>query len=668
MRQNRNKAEVLGVEAGTGGRARRLLKRTWVRVGLVCCLMALVAGGFAVHAVIPAHANIKNQTQALTAEYGANDGAVQTAVKNALWPQKQDNWCAVSTISAVAYYTGHAVSQASIGGFLYSNSQSESEWGSAYASGGGFLADIARDGGTDPRSIAAGLAHATGGHYHEIVGFRGAWNATEHLAADLERSRQPISVTIAHGLHSILVSDVYATGDPTSNPYSITALVAWDPGVGSQWGSYLQTQRQVISIHDWLTNSDFWGAPYNANYYGSIPYDPDPSVPSNPAGYYDHNPGAGLYADLWIGHYVYLRPDAIGDPSNGVNADWAFDQNDNLIKGINGEVPSGYTGPTIPQVNKITMSDETPTAPALWSKAEYSAVSGGPNAVLAWIGTDSARHLNVSESSGNGMSYGNKRTLNGLNGTTNETSNDSPSVLVVPNTDTVVLGWRGTDSAGHLNVMYDVYGTNGGERKLTLPETSPYPPSIAYFNNQLWIAWTGSDNGHSLNVAAITDQNGQLAEGTKTTLWSYHGGTSPKLVPDTTDNQLLLSWQNNSANLGLRWLEFARSADGATWTFGAQTAQTSIATPDMLVVNQPPAGMQPYYWSWTGTDSSGFMNIMQTAALSNWAVRPITFGDTTATTPVLGYAGGYNGHANELLLLWTGTDRAHHMNIATIAV
>lgn len=623
---------------------------------LVCCMVALIAGAIAAHVVMPASASTQYQPQGTPTtsgtEYGADDAAVGQAVKAAGWPQSENNWCGIANISAIAQYLNDNVSQATMANYLHSTS-SESEWGTPSQIGGlpPFVADIARDGGTDPRSIATGLANATGGHYHVVVGYRGAWNATQHLAADIERSKQPISVTIAHGLHSVLISDVYATGDPTTDPSSITGLVAWDPGVGSPWGGYLQTQRQVISLQDWLTNADFWGEPYDANYYGSIPYDPDPAI-----GPYTYDPQNGDYADLWIGHYVYMRPDAAGDPSNSVNADWAFDQNDHLIKGINGEVPSGYTGPTIPQVNKITMSDASITAPALWSEAEYAAASGGPKAVLAWTGTDSAHHLNVSESS-DGMTYSNKITPN-------ETTSMSPTVLVVPNTTTVVLGWRGTDSAGHLNVLYDVYGA---KLKFTLNETSPYPPSIAYFNNQLWIAWTGADSGHSMNVAAITIQNGHLSEGKKTTLWSNHSGAGPTLVPDVADSQLLLTWQNYS-NYGPRWLEFAQSPDGSAWTLGTQSSQTSIATPDLMVINNAPSGMTPYFWSWTGTDRSGMMNIMQTSSLSNWSVPATTFSDTTATTPVIGYVGGYNGHTHEILLLWTGLDAAHHMNVAALAV
>ena len=39
--------------------------------------------------------------------------------------------------------------------------------------------------------------------------------------------------------------------------------------------------------------------------------------------------------------------------------------------------------------------------------------------------------------------------------------------------------------------------------KVTLPETSPFAPAVAEFGGRLYIAWTGTDPQHHLNVTYL---------------------------------------------------------------------------------------------------------------------------------------------------------------------
>lgn len=303
--------------------------------------------------------------------YGAGMARMQAAVNAAGWPQQVYNWCGVSTLAAIADYRGASVSQVGAAGYLNS-SAATSVWGtpSFIYPGPGFTADIARDAGTDPRSLAAGLAGLTGGRYHALVDHWGAWDATIRLAADLEYSGQPITVFVDHGQHSVVVSQVYANGDPVRDPGSIFALEVWDPGYGSAFDAQIQnSQAAVVGIGAWLSWGVYWGEPYEEN----SGWDPDPAV-----GPYTYNPSQGEYQHLWIGNWVYIQP---GGPA-GVSADWSVDQQDLVIPGQHGELPPGYVLPTPTPIPGVRIARTAPTIipPPATPIQRRANVSGPPDA------------------------------------------------------------------------------------------------------------------------------------------------------------------------------------------------------------------------------------------------------------------------------------------------
>ena len=113
---------------------------------------------------------------------------ISAAITEAGWPQQGSNWCGVATVAAIADYIAPQ-SQVSQQGVIdaLNNPANASEWGYPTQSGWGpyVPTDIARDFGTDPRSLAEGLTLATGIQYHVIVDTNGAWNTTIHIVDDL---------------------------------------------------------------------------------------------------------------------------------------------------------------------------------------------------------------------------------------------------------------------------------------------------------------------------------------------------------------------------------------------------------------------------------------------------------------------------------------------------
>ncbi len=278
---------------------------------------------------------------------------VSGAASAAAWPQKYSNWCGIATVALVANYLGNPISQSAIYNML-NNQQNESMWGYPLPSssywGPYIAADISGDFGTDPRSLAEGMTLATGRLYHVKVGLSGAWDTTIHIVDDLLASRQPISIIVDHGMHSVIVSGVEATGDPVANPNSITAIHVWDPGGGVNNVGIQPAMEVVVPISQWLSGTISWSGssyfkfPYAANVYQGKALDPDPAV--GPYAYV-----SSQVNHLWIGHYVYISPLASSDSAN-LSSDWELNQSGTLIAGLPGgtwpNLPDGYTGASVP--------------------------------------------------------------------------------------------------------------------------------------------------------------------------------------------------------------------------------------------------------------------------------------------------------------------------------
>lgn len=637
--------------AGRPARNRRVVLRGWA-LG-VLTLMIAVAGVFAGVQVIGT-TYAQTASAALTQTYyGANNDRVQAA-RDAVGLQQNANWCVPAAIGWIAYYRGQqTITQTQVANYLNSDA-AVSPWGTpskdARSGGPAFRADIARDSGADPRAHAAGLSGVTQTPYRQVVGMRGARNATDRLIADVVRSREPIAVIVDHGLHTVMVSGVNATGDPITNPGSVVSLVVWDPGNPASSSNLQPSPKMTISINTWLSDNRYWGRPYDANAYLGYPIDPDPAVGPYT---YDPSPAANDFAHLWIGRYVYIRPEPKGSMTSGVSPDWPVDQDGKLIKGWRGEMPAGYTGPTTLITNKLVLADSSIDAPALWSRADEAPEStGGPASVLAWVGTDSAHHLNVSTSA-DGIRFSNKVVLR-------ETSTLRPAIVVVPDggVSVVAIAWIGLDQKRSINVLYDVYQAKyPAPLKITLSETSPYTPALTVFNGQLWLSWTGTDSAHTLNVRAM-GPNGQTP-GAKATLSGRTSTASPRLVSDSANNQLLLAWKDAAT----RRLSLAQSPDGLTWSAPAPTAQTSNVAPALVAINTPPDGMAAYQWAWVGTNSGRSLNVMQGSTLTSWQ-GALTLSESSPYGPALGYI----GQAHTVILMWTGTDSGRHMNLAIVPV
>lgn len=313
------------------------------------------------------------------------------------------------------------------------------------------------------------------------------------------------------------------------------------------------------------------------------------------------------------------------------------------------------------EASKVTLPDTSFDGPALWTQRGPSAPVG-PAGVLAWTGTDG--RLNF-EFTNDGVHFFGKKTLNEYSGLrpavvrgTGEGGVDAP----------VAMAWRGADSGHHLNVLYAVTGSP--TMTLTLWQDDSFTsPALEWLDsNTLLLVWAGTDSGHALNILPITVTSQGLVAGAKTTLWTYHSEGQPAIINDgsvlPTQPRMFLSWSDMTTHR----IRFATSPDSKTWTLQPAFTEYSGFGPSVMGLNERLDYMPPYWLGWTGMDSAHHLNVLYALDFSQW-----TTGGVKATLPETAVGGMVVGFTlsppdQQMLVAWTGTDSAHHLNVARIAV
>jgi hypothetical protein len=305
---------------------------------------------------------------------------------------------------------------------------------------------------------------------------------------------------------------------------------------------------------------------------------------------------------------------------------------------------------------KVVLPDTSIAAPALWSEAvtPYS----NPAAVLAWVGTDPNHSLNV-ETSSDGLHYGNKHTFS-------DDSDLAPAVTVVGGK--IIIAWVGLDPHHSLNVVYDALGSY---QKLTMLDNSDAPPALTFFNGDVYLAWRGTDPQHLLNIRDMGPARNRIVVGKAVTLTNYYSLAGIGLAPDQAHHQLLLTWTDTGLSPYLpndaQYINYLASSDAVHWhtVLVAPPPQTSVAGPSMMALHPVPNNTEPYYWAWTGTDADHSLNLATSSVYNSYLAPITTFSEECDGSPALGYA---DVLVNHILIAWTGTDAAHHLNIGEFSV
>jgi hypothetical protein len=319
-----------------------------------------------------------------------------------------------------------------------------------------------------------------------------------------------------------------------------------------------------------------------------------------------------------------------------------------LVWGLTAAAVPAHAAPRSPAV----LATATVTETAKVTLPETSIAGPGFDRDIAWTGTDAAHHLNVRLGSG-GLAFPTKITLP-------ETSPFATAITLQPSEGAVTnveIAWTGSDPAHSLNVEF--VSVSGGSitvaSKMTLHETSIAAPAIV-FNGTLLLAWTGTDANHSLNVLPLA---GNL-RGPKTVLSQFSSNAGPSLNL-VGANEFVLGWSVR----GTQRLNFATSTDAVHFTsaLGGGLPQTSATAPQVGASDTSSNGCI----TWTGTDPAHHLNVQCTTQFPQFPDPAHT--KTVLPETALGAPGGGEGFSELGFggeIAWTGTDPAHHLNVAQL--
>ena len=303
---------------------------------------------------------------------------------------------------------------------------------------------------------------------------------------------------------------------------------------------------------------------------------------------------------------------------------------------------------------KVILPDTSIDGASLWTSPTNSI-----RAVIAWTGTDTQHHLNIMTSA-DGLHYTNKHILP-------FTSLWRPAVVFNVSErgepyGNIIVAWTAPTTPHVLKVTYISMPGFSVARTLTLGEdTSFTAPSITLLNDTVYVAFAGNDANHSLNIRTI-DRTG--AVGSKVVLRQWGSISRPDVSYDWATDSFLLAWtgSNNRISFAKSYLDVTHFIQPPN----SGLVEWSAWAPSMTGLR---ASNMPLHWlAWTGalSDTQHHVNVQYTEAFPSWvnANSKATLRETAISGPELGYV----GVVGQVLVTWTGTDTAHHLNVAVIKV
>lgn len=303
---------------------------------------------------------------------------------------------------------------------------------------------------------------------------------------------------------------------------------------------------------------------------------------------------------------------------------------------------------------KVILDDTSIDGAGLWTSP-----TGSTRAIIAWTGTDAQHHLNYMIS-GDGLHYANKHTLS-------FTSLWRPAIALNLSGrgepyGNIILVWTGESAPHALNVAYISTPEYQVVRTFTLGEdTSFTAPAVTVLNDTVYVAFAGNDANHSLNIRTI-DRAGFI--GPKVTLWQYGSISRPDLSYDWATNAFLLAW--TGSNQRLYFAESPLDIGHFAVPPNNRLVEWSAWAPSMAGLR---AANMPLHWvAWTGAmrDTAHHVNVQYTESYPNW--ENVNSKSTLRETAIAGPELGYVGVNRQVVVTWTGTDTAHHLNVAIISV
>lgn len=185
-------------------------------------------------------------------------------------------------------------------------------------------------------------------------------------------------------------------------------------------------------------------------------------------------------------------------------------------------------------------------------------------------------------------------------------------------------------------------------------QTSAGDPAGVQQAYDAYIAWTGTDSKHSLNITmdnGCSSLNDSCFSSTSTFAQYSLSGQGPSLATFTPSggfNAIYMAWVGTNNHLNVIYCANT-CAQSSSWTLPNTLPETSNYRPSLAGLNNL------FYIAWTGTD--GRINIESSTDGLNWGSKVVS-SETSQTAPSLTAYGG------ALWVTWVGTDANSSLNMA----
>jgi hypothetical protein len=278
----------------------------------------------------------------------------------------------------------------------------------------------------------------------------------------------------------------------------------------------------------------------------------------------------------------------------------------------------------------VVSSQQSDAAPAL-------DIGNATTAFIGWAGINIAHNLNL-------MTYDSATRVFGPVHVFTETTPAGMGPRLSAWQNNLAIAWLGTDH--RLNVgQYNLANSPQLTNKVTLNEYSSNAPALFELNGVLYLSWRGTD-GH-LNI--ITSIDGSHF-GPKVT-YPFVIRTSPSLM--ASDNSFFVAWEDMSIS---SHIVMASSNDPLHLTNLTNVVTTTS-------ISQLPVGLES-----AGAPAPFVMVAWQNASDARIHLGLFegdsVFHNAVTTTQTTAYGPAFYPNSSLPLVNWTGTDAAHHINVA----
>jgi hypothetical protein len=274
------------------------------------------------------------------------------------------------------------------------------------------------------------------------------------------------------------------------------------------------------------------------------------------------------------------------------------------------------------------------------------------NVYLAWTGTDPNHHINVTVSTNKGMNFLDPP----VTPFAGEGRNTDFGPALAAFNGALYVAWTGTDSNHHINIASSTDGVHFGNQVTPFASegnNTGFAPALAVFHGRLYVGWTGTDSNHHINVASSADG---IHFGNQVTpfLGSNNTVNAPALGTFASSSQpngaLVVGWSGTDPN---HTLNFSSSADGIN--FLAPVPFGSNNSIDGLSLQGAPACAVTMV-AWTGTDSQHTISLGHSSDGLHYGAASLQ--QESPDAPAMTLVG-----TDFLVVAWTSTISTHPIDL-----